>query len=192
MKLKQTILGENHEIVFIEENFFDDNALRDIEILENYCHHYLIGKFANRFNISIEKEYNSLNDYIIMIVSLTDDNKIFFPAFNETIKLNRGGIAAFKNIVQFNIFKSHKEFKFFTKPGKKIFGNGSNKYQVACLIQDMYKIDILANTEEEARLIAKDINISYWDHPGYGPEENIYYKVLMRHAKWGNFIINKY
>jgi hypothetical protein len=191
MELKQSILGSGDEIVFIEKNFFDNKNLEIEDRLLVYCYHYVIGKFADRFNINILKpeEVHSLNnnDSVIMIVSLEDNNKFNFPGFDESIVINRGGIAVFKNIISYEVEKEYKLFEFNTEPGKKIWGQGATKYDVTCLVQDIYKISVMADSEEEAKKIADEVNISYWDHPAYGPEGK--YKILKRHAKWGNYTV---
>ncbi len=191
MKMKQTMIGDGHEIIFVVQQFFENNVIEQHDELFNYAYHYCIGKFSNRFDISIEKEYIENNqDAVIFIVSLEDNNQIFFPAYNEKLTIDNGGIACFKDIVQYEITKKYKIFKFSTNPGKKVWGHGKNKYEVSCLIQDMYKVNVMADNEDEAKALAKDIEISYWDHPGYGSDNETYYRVLLRHAKWGNFIVN--
>jgi hypothetical protein len=105
------------------------------------------------------------------------------------IEMSKGDLLVFPSELRHQ-FESNQNIIVVKVPYFKKLetSRGPNKYKVTSRLIDEYEIIIYANSEDEARDIAKNTSISKWKHLDLFPE--ISDRKIIRYSKWGNFNIN--
>lgn len=91
----------------------------------------------------------------------------------RAMTLNEGGVVAYTGVEIDRIevmehngdsnFAYYKIFEFAMAP-KKPKGTGENKYLVSLTLSDTYEIEIMGNSEAEAKAQALELGIQHWNH----------------------------
>lgn len=74
---------------------------------------------------------------------------------------------------------------FYYSKQKMAIGSGSKNFKVTCTVKDVYSLDVFAETEEEAILIAKGVAPSKWEHLVI--DNHLEETHMIRMGRWGNF-----
>ena len=77
-----------------------------------------------------------------------------------------------------------KTIKFYYSKEKAKIGSGSKNFEVECLVRDLYKISVFAETEEEAIGLAKLVPASKWEHSII--DTHLEETAMIRISRWGN------
>jgi hypothetical protein len=77
-----------------------------------------------------------------------------------------------------------KTIKFYYSREKAKIGNGSKNFEVECLVRDLYKISVFAETEEEAIQLARLVPASKWEH--LIVDTHLEETAMIRISRWGN------
>ena len=143
-------------------------------------------KIGSKYKITIENKKVE-SDGIVGLIALNENSKINF--LNNNFVFAKGTVIGFKSSVQYKINSNEWKVCIFSYKNREAIGNGKYEFEIIATVKDQYRIKILANSYDEAKKIAYETNISNWDHPDIAPD--LQDRVLLRFAKWGNFIINR-
>jgi hypothetical protein len=77
-----------------------------------------------------------------------------------------------------------KTINFYYSKEKAKIGNGSKSFEVECLVRDLYKISVFAETEEEAIGLASMVPASKWEHSII--DTHLEETAMIRISRWGN------
>lgn len=159
-------------------------------------------KYSNEFDLDVLTEATTDNG-ITCLVNLGGDVYVDFfnlKARHYRIPSLQNKNQEYKNFERFDIkegdvfmFPSHTEHKIigdgakyinFKVDHKKAIGSGKDKYRVEMTFSDTYYVIVNADSEEEARDIAYDINVSNFIHEW--PEDPELDRIQStRMTKWG-------
>jgi hypothetical protein len=77
-----------------------------------------------------------------------------------------------------------KTIKFYYSREKAKIGDGSKNFEVECLVRDVYKLSVFAETEEEAVELARLVPASKWEHLVI--DNHLEETAMIRISRWGN------
>lgn len=77
------------------------------------------------------------------------------------------------------------EIEFYFTRNKKQVGTGSKEYSIISVVRDEYKINVFADSLEEAISLASEIPPSKWEH--LEVDTHLEERTMVRMARWGNF-----
>lgn len=77
-----------------------------------------------------------------------------------------------------------KTINFYYSKEKAKIGNGSKNFEVECLVRDVYKLSVFAETEEEAIELARLVPAAKWEHSII--DTHLEETAMIRISRWGN------
>jgi len=169
------------DIIEIPENVLDLDFSNLNELKEKLLE-VALSKF--RYLDDLDKKFN-----VISLVSKSKNTVIEFPDKEYKINLNTSGSLLFYEKINYKILQGDVFINIFEIDPKEKFGNGKNEYRITSVIRDIYKINVMADSEEEARQIASNVDLCNWNHLDIDvdlPEIK-----LTKYSRWGNLIVDK-
>jgi hypothetical protein len=172
--------------------------LRSEELeMEMWAH--INSKYSNAFKLKVMQE-QTLSDGMACMANIGEKASITFfdmhkkyyevPSLKDiynneqTFDIGPNDVIMFPTHIKHKIEGDGAKVLIFQVTNKENFGNGENKYRVEVVFSDKYYIDINANSEEEAKNIAYDINTSYWIHE-WPKDKDLEKTQVTRISKWG-------
>jgi len=175
------IMQKFRDIIEIPENVLDLDFSNLNELKEKLLE-VALSKF--RYLDDLDKKFN-----VISLVSKSKNTVIEFPDKEYKINLNTSGSLLFYEKINYKILQGDVFINIFEIDPKEKFGNGKNEYRITSVIRDIYKINVMADSEEEARQIASNVDLCNWNHLDIDvdlPEIK-----LTKYSRWGNLIVDK-
>jgi hypothetical protein len=77
-----------------------------------------------------------------------------------------------------------KRINFYYSKEKAKIGNGSKNFEVECLVRDVYRLSVFAETEEEAIALASSVPATKWEH--LVVDSHLEETAMIRISRWGN------
>jgi hypothetical protein len=77
-----------------------------------------------------------------------------------------------------------KTIKFYYSREKAKIGDGSKNFEVECLVRDVYKLSVFAETKEEAIELARLVPAAKWEHSII--DTHLEETAMIRISRWGN------
>lgn len=177
------------EYINYSPKMIDSFDLNNLDNIREQCFWHCISKYESKYNITIINEPSSIN--AVMVAFVIDKCNISFPNSDLPEKVynaNAGDIFSFHSLININASNKNNIILFSYKylEEKRKHGNGNKVFEINTKLEDLYKLDVYANTLEEAIEFAKNTDILYWQHLDLYPEITTNKKIT-RYSKWHLF-----
>lgn len=202
---------KNIDLVLHAQNTLSVNAKNlSTESLIRECWGNVNSKYRNKFNIEILKTQPS-NSGIVAITNSGGNLSItlhdlqpsyevpsleIFPGYeiqvkeSETFNIGESDVLMFPSTLKYDIVGDNGNVTIFSITEKQIPGDGKTQYRVEVTFSDTYFLIVNADSDNEAKEIAYDVDMSYWDHEWPNPLlEKIH---GIRKSRWGKSSMKAY
>lgn len=144
----------------------------------------ILGVNRSKFPEYTVMPYEEPDGHSMKSIVLLEDSTVRFLDLKLEITQPYGTIITFLNNLEYGVAGKHflQEFSYTKRAG--LVGTGSKKFRVTATIKDKYTLDVMADDEESALLIANGVGMAEWDHPTIEPW--LTDRRMIRHARWGN------
>jgi hypothetical protein len=126
---------------------------------------------------------------IVSLVSKSNNTKVYFPELDYEVNMKTASVLLFYEKIKYEILGGETFLNIFEINPKEKFGSGKNEYRVTSIIRDIYKIRVMADSEEEAKVIANSIDLDKWHHLDI--DRDLPEIKLTKFSRWGNLIVDK-
>lgn len=176
------------EKIFYTPKYFSNlNQIKDEEDRNLQILGLAKSKFLN-MNVLDSNRYESFEDEtedFLVSISCFGDTTVVFPDLGQTLNMSSLDLLTLDSSISYAIQGDFHKQKLKCSKDKKVFGEGSSKFEVVATIRDEYRISVMADSPAEAIELARDIDICEWLHPDIEP--HLEDRRLVRFARWGNF-----
>lgn len=166
--------------------FYSTNALGRVDLENGYeeIKRIMIGTVKSKFvKHSILGPVSGSEPHIVAIAAQRP-TEITIEGYPVTI--TERSMVAFFSEERFEILSDSGYVMLQLGYADKVdyIGNGPKKFEVVARINDEYRLNVFAETEDEAIAMAYNHDISEWEHPVIEP--HLEDRRIIRHARWGN------
>lgn len=126
---------------------------------------------------------------IVSLVSKSNKTRVYFPELDYEVNMKTSSVLIFYEKIKYEVSGGEVILNLFEIDPKEKFGDGQNEYRVTSIIRDIYKIRVMANSEEEAKVIANSIDLDKWHHLDI--DRDLPEIKLTKFSRWGNLIVDK-
>jgi len=126
---------------------------------------------------------------VVSLVSKSNKTRVYFPELDYEINMKTSSVLIFYEKIKYEVSGGEVILNLFEIDPKEKFGVGQNEYRVTSIIRDIYKIRVMANSEEEAKVIANSIDLDKWNHLDI--DRDLPEIKLTKFSRWGNLIVDK-
>lgn len=169
------------DIVEIYDNILDI-SYNDLVGLDEKISEIATSKF--RYLDDLNKKFN-----VISLVCKSKEAVVYFPERDYTFNMKTSSLLLFYEKIKYEILEGEIILNSFEIDPKPVFGAGDSEYQITSVVRDIYKIKVRANSEEEAKAIANNIDLCDWNHLDI--DRDLPEIKLMKYSRWGNLIVDK-
>jgi hypothetical protein len=169
------------DIVEIYDNILDISH-NDIVGLKEKISEIATSKF--RYLDDLDKNFK-----VISLVCKSPNAIVYFPERDYKFNMKTSSTLLFYEKIKYQVLEGEVIDYLFEINPKPIFGIGENEYQVTSVVRDIYKIKVRANSEEEAKITANNIDLCDWNHLDI--DRDLPEIKLMKYSRWGNLIVDK-